>query len=92
MAVLKNVPYRKWTLENAYHKVVGVSLRGNNISYDVQILDRKDGDDYGSLTFGFQSTIQQIEADKNIIRHCYQHFKTTAAGQGGQDDPDEAAR
>jgi hypothetical protein len=68
-------------LSNAYCKVLRVLGTKNDLSYDVNVLDEKDGKSYQVLSFKF---IPDMDGG-NFIAQAYEHLKTLPEFAGAAD-------
>jgi hypothetical protein len=68
-------------LADAYCKVWRVSGDKENLHYDVNILDKKDGTSYRVLSFNFTPLLE----GENFIAQAYNHAKTLPEFQDATD-------
>ena len=68
-------------LSNAYCKVLRVLGTKDDLSYDVNVLDEKDGKSHQVLSFQFTPNMD----GGNFIAQAYQHLKTQPPFAGAVD-------
>ena len=68
-------------LSNAYCKVLRVLGTKDNLSYDVNVLDEKDGKSYKVLSFQFTPDMD----GGNFIAQSYKHLKTLPEFENAMD-------